>query len=109
MARTPSQQEQECYRDNSKDACTSIMTKTPLQQGQQCQLEDDNNAIATRETMPLQIKCNDTIVTRAMMPAQRQQGHLRIDNSDSAIVMRLTIAIATMANMPVAPLQQGQQ
>jgi hypothetical protein len=48
----------------------------------------------------LQIKGNDAIVTRAMMPAQRQQGHLHIDDGNNAIVMRPKIAMATMAKMP---------
>jgi hypothetical protein len=60
----PSRQGQQSHRDNDKDACASMMTKTPLQQKQQCQLEDGNNAIAMRETTLLQIKGNDTIVTR---------------------------------------------
>jgi hypothetical protein len=47
-----------------------MMTTTPLQLGQQHQLEDSNNTIATRATMPTQIKGNSTIVTRATMAAQ---------------------------------------
>jgi hypothetical protein len=47
-----------------------MMTMMPLQQGQGCQLEEGNNAIATRETMPFWIKGNNIIVTRATMPAQ---------------------------------------
>jgi hypothetical protein len=47
--------------------------------------------------MPLQIKGNDAIVTRASTPSQRQQGHLCINNGVDAIVMRGTIAIAITA------------
>jgi hypothetical protein len=43
----------------------------------------------------------DVIVTRAMMPAQQQQGCLHIDNGNGAIVMRGAITIATVAKMPV--------
>jgi hypothetical protein len=46
-----------------------MMKTMPLKQGQQCQLEDGNNAIAMRATMLLQIKGNNTIVTRATTPA----------------------------------------
>jgi hypothetical protein len=46
-----------------------MMTTTQLQQGQQCQLEDGNNAIMTRATMPSRIKGDNAIVTRATMPA----------------------------------------
>jgi hypothetical protein len=49
--------------------------------------------------MPSRIKGNNAIVTRATMPAQRQQGHLHIDNGNNAIIMRATIAMATMAKM----------
>jgi hypothetical protein len=49
----------------------------------------------------LQIKGNNAIVTRAMMPAQQQQGCLHINNGDNTIVMRATIAIAMTAKMPV--------
>jgi hypothetical protein len=48
-----------------------MMTTAPLQQGQQRQPEDGNGAITTRVTTPLQIKGNNAIVMRAMMPAQR--------------------------------------
>jgi hypothetical protein len=104
-ARTPSHQGQQCQCDDGKYACASIMTKTPLQQGQRCLLENGNDSIATRETMPLWIKGNNTIVTRATMLAQQQQGHLRIDNSISALVMRPTVAMVTMAKMPVSQWQ----
>jgi hypothetical protein len=60
-------------------------------------LEDGNNAIAMRATTPSQIKGNSTIVMRAMMPAWWRQGCLRINNGNDATVMRVTIAIATMA------------
>ncbi len=100
METMPSQQGQQCHRDDSKDACTSMMTKMPLQQGQQCQLEDSNNAIAMRETMPLQIKGNNAIVSRATMSALQQQRCLRINNGNNAIVMRVTSAIVMMAKTP---------
>jgi hypothetical protein len=77
-----------------------------LKGGQQCQLEDGDNTIATRETTPSRIKGNDAIVTRAMMPAQQRQGHLRIGNGNDAIVMRGTIAIAATAKMPMHQWQQ---
>jgi hypothetical protein len=41
----------------------------PLQQGGQHQLEDGDNAIAKRATMPLRIKGNNAIVMRATTPA----------------------------------------
>jgi hypothetical protein len=99
--RTPLQWGQQRHHDDSKEFCALMMTKTPLQQGQQCQLEDSNDAIATRETTLSQIKGNDAIVTRAMTPAWGQQGHLRIDNGNNAIIMRPTFTIATMVKMPV--------
>jgi hypothetical protein len=77
-----------------------------LQQGQQLQLKDGNNAIAMRATMPLQIKGNNTIVTRTTTPAWQQQGHLHIDNGNNTIVMMPTIAIATMAKMPAHQRQR---
>jgi hypothetical protein len=83
-----------------------MMTATSLQQEQLNQLEDGNNAIVTRARTPLQIKGNNAIVTRAMMPAQQQQGRLRFDNGNGAIVMRATITIATMAKMPTHQWQQ---
>jgi hypothetical protein len=46
--------------------------------------------------MPLWIKGNNAIGTRAMMPSQQWQGRLCIDTSDNAIVIRGIIAIATM-------------
>jgi hypothetical protein len=54
-----------------------------------------------RETTPSWIKGNNTIVTRAMAPAQQQQGHLCIDNGYNAIVLRPTIAMVMMAKMPL--------
>jgi hypothetical protein len=48
---------------------TSMKTTLPLQQGQQGQLEDGNNAIMTRATTLLQIKHNNTIVTRETTPS----------------------------------------
>jgi hypothetical protein len=74
-----------------------MMTTTPLQQGQQQQLEDRNDTIMTRATTPSQIRGNNAIVMRAFMPAWQQQGCLHIDNGNKAIVMRATIAMATMA------------
>jgi hypothetical protein len=53
-----------------------------------------------RETMPLLIKSNSAIVTRAMTPAQQQQGRLHIDNGNNTIIMRATIAIVTTAKTP---------
>jgi hypothetical protein len=50
--------------------------------------------------MPLRIKGNNTIVTRTTMPAQQQQGCLHINNGNNAIVMRVTIAIVTIAKTP---------
>jgi hypothetical protein len=50
--------------------------------------------------MPSRIKGNNAIVTRATAPAQGQQGCLHIVNSDNTIVMRATIAIATMLMAP---------
>jgi hypothetical protein len=50
--------------------------------------------------MPLWIKGNDAIVTRATMPAQQQQGRLRIDNGNDTIVIRVTVAMATTAKTP---------
>jgi hypothetical protein len=70
------------------------------------QLEDGDNTISKRETMPLWIKGDNAIVTRAMLLAQQQQGCLRIDNGNNAMVMRATIAIATMAKMPAHQQQQ---
>jgi hypothetical protein len=58
---------------------------------------DGDDAITTRAIMPLLIKGNNTIVMRATTPSQQWQGCLRINNSDDAIVMRVTIAIATIA------------
>jgi hypothetical protein len=46
-----------------------MMTTTTLQQEQQRQLEDSNDAMATRVTMPTQIKSNNAIVMRAITPA----------------------------------------
>ena len=85
---------------NSKDTCALMMTKMPLQQGWQRQLEDGNNAIAKKETTLLWIKGNNAIVTRAMTPAQQQQGLLCIDKGNNAIIMRATIANATTAKTP---------
>jgi hypothetical protein len=100
MATMPLQQGQQCHHNDGKDACASMMT-TLLWQGQQCQLEDGNNANAMRATMPLQIKGDNAIVTRAITPAWQWQGCLRINNSRDTIAMRGTIAIATTAKMPV--------
>jgi hypothetical protein len=54
-----------------------------------------------RATTPLWIKGNNAVVTREMTPSQQQQGHLCIDNSNNAIVIRVKIAITTMAKNPV--------
>jgi hypothetical protein len=99
MATTPLQQWQQRHCDDSKDACTLMMTMTPLQQGQQCQLEDGNNTITMRATTALQIKGNNTIDTRPTKPSWQRQGRLRINSRDNAIVMRATIAIATTAKI----------
>ncbi len=120
MATLQSWQGQQCHCNDSKDACTSMMIMMPLQRGQQCQLEDGMNAIATRATMPLLIKGNNAIVTRAAMLAWQWQGHRCIINGNNGITIRATIAITTMAKMPAhhqqqchtlaeMPLQQGQQ
>jgi hypothetical protein len=53
------------------------------------------------------MKGDNTIVTRAIMPAQQWQGCLCINNGDNAIVMKATIAIVTTAKMPVHQWQQG--
>jgi hypothetical protein len=93
----PSQGGQQHHSNDSKDACASMMMMTPLQQGQLCQLEDGDDTIATKATMPLQIKGNNAIVMRATTPSQWWQRCLHIDNCNDAIVMRVTIAIATTA------------
>jgi hypothetical protein len=78
----------------------------------QHQLEDGNSAITTRAKMLLQIKDNDAIVMRAMTPSIQWQECLPINNRNTTIVMRVTIAISTMAkpctSMAIMPLQQGQ-
>jgi hypothetical protein len=63
MATMSLQQGQQRHRDDSKDACASMMTTTPLQQGQQCHLENGGKAIAMRATMLVQIKGNNAINT----------------------------------------------
>jgi hypothetical protein len=52
--------------------------------------------------MPLRIKIkgNEATVTRAMTPAQQQQGCLRINDGDNTIMMRATIAIAMTEKTP---------
>jgi hypothetical protein len=60
----------------------------------------------TRATTLLWIKGNSTIVTRATAPSQQQQGHLLIDNGNNTIIMRATIAIATMAKTLAHQWQQ---
>jgi hypothetical protein len=97
---TPSQQGQWGQLDNSKDACALMTGMTPLLQGQRCQLDD--YALNTAET-PLQgaqqlppwqwqrclcINSNNAIATRATMPLQWQQGHLRIDDDNDTILTR---------------------
>jgi hypothetical protein len=81
-------------------AMTSMMTTTPLQWGWQHQLENSDDTITTRATKPSQIKSNDSIVIRSTMSAQWQQGLLCIDNGSEAIVVRITIAMVTMAKTP---------
>jgi hypothetical protein len=79
------------------------MVTTPLSQGQhlqlqqwqRCQCIDGNNTIATRATMPAQQQA-----TRATTLAQQRQRRLCIDNGDNAIVTRITITIMTMATRP---------
>jgi hypothetical protein len=83
-----------------------MMMTMPLQRGWQRQLEDGNNAIAMRETTPLRIKGDGVIVTRATTPALWLQGCLSIGNSNNAIVMRATIAIATTTKTPAHWQQQ---
>jgi hypothetical protein len=105
---------QRCQFDNEWWGQTLMMTMMRLQQGQQCQLEDGNNGIMTRATMPSWIKGNNAIVTRVMMPSWQWQGPLCINNGNNAIVMRVTIAIMTTVKMPAhwqqtRPLQQLQQ
>ncbi len=84
-----------------EQGCLCIDDDNNVQQGWWCHLKDSNNAIATRATMPSQIKSNNTTITRAMTPAQQQQGCLGINNGNNAIVMRATIAIVMMAKKPV--------
>jgi hypothetical protein len=79
---------------------TSMMMTMPLQQGKQFQLEDGKDFITTRITTPSWIKDNDAIITRVTTPAWWWQGHLRIDNNNITVVMRVTIAIAMMAKTP---------
>jgi hypothetical protein len=55
-----------------------------------------NNLIATMAKMPglqrrLRIDNSDTIATRAMTPAWRQQRSLHIDDSNNPIVTRATM------------------
>jgi hypothetical protein len=47
--------------------------------------------------MPLRIKDNNAIVTRATTPSQQQQERLCIDYGDNAIINWVKIAIATTA------------
>jgi hypothetical protein len=95
-----------CHCNDGKDACSLMMMTMPLQGGQWCQLKDRNNVIATRATMPLRIKGNNAIVTRAMSSAWWRQGCLCIDKNNNAIIMRAAIAIVTMAKTPVHQQQQ---
>jgi hypothetical protein len=83
-----------------------MMTTMPLQQGQECQLEDNNDAITARATIPSRIKGNIAIVTRATMSSQQRQGRLHIDNGNDAIVVKYEIAIATTAKTPAHQQQQ---
>jgi hypothetical protein len=87
-------------------AMASMMTTTSLQQGQQSQLEDGNTAITTMATTPSWIKGNNAIVTRKTTLSQRQQGCLRINNGNDTIIMRATIAMATVAKTPAHQWQQ---
>jgi hypothetical protein len=92
---------QQPHCDDGKDTGALMMTKMPLQQGWQHQLEDGNNTIAKRGRTLSRIKGKNTIVTRETIPAQWQQGRLRINSGNNAIIMRATIAIATTAKTPV--------
>jgi hypothetical protein len=56
--------------------------------------------------MPLRIKGNNAIVTRAMTPSLQRQGRLCINNGNDAIIIRVKIAIATMAKNPAHQWQQ---
>jgi hypothetical protein len=97
MATTLLWQGQQCHCNVGKYTSTLMMMTISLQQGQKRQLEDSYDAIATRATTTLLIKGNNAINTRTMMPSWQWQERLRIDNSNNAIVMSATIAIATMA------------
>jgi hypothetical protein len=56
----------------------------------------------------IKIKGNEATVTRAMTPAQQQQGCLRINNCDNTIMMRATIAIVMTEKTPVHRRQRRQ-
>jgi hypothetical protein len=96
----PLLQGQQCQLNNGKDTCTTTMATTTLswgrqlqsQQQQRCKRIDSNNAITTRASMPDQQRA-----IRATMLAQQWQRCLCIDNINNAIVKRVTIAIATIA------------
>jgi hypothetical protein len=106
MATMSLQRGQQRHCNDGKDACASMMPTMPLQQGQQHQLEDGNNAIKTKATIPSWIKGNNAIVMRAKTPSWWRQGCLHINNSNNAIVMKVTIAIMTIAKMPAHWQQQ---
>ncbi len=94
-AMTPAQQQE--------DGCALMMARTTLLQGQWHQLDD--YASSTMAEMPLQqeqqlplqqqqrqlhINGNNTILTRATMQLQWQQGCLLIDDDNNAIATRAT-------------------
>jgi hypothetical protein len=56
--------------------------------------------------IPSRIKGNIVIVMRATTPAWQRQGCPRSNDSNNAIIMRATFAIATMAKTPVHQRQQ---
>jgi hypothetical protein len=69
---------------------------TPAQQQQQHHHNESNKVIATIAKMPglqrgLCIYDGNTIVTRAMTPAQQQQRSLHIHDGDVPIVTRATM------------------
>jgi hypothetical protein len=105
-ATTPLWKGQQYHCNHGEDACALMMTTTLLQQGQQRQLQDSKDAIVRRATTPSRIKGDNAIVTRETPPAQQRQGCLCIDNSNNAIAMRATIAIATTAKMPAHQRQR---
>jgi hypothetical protein len=98
MAKMPVHQWQQRHRNEGQQGrlCINDDDNAIATRGQ-CQLEDDKDAIATRATMLLWIKGDNAIVMRATMPSIRWQGCLPINNGNNTIVMRVTIAFATVA------------